>query len=847
MLIPLVPLALAYITGILLGQAFLYVPCSVAAVTACTVTASLFRSRTVGWPLRQVASASFAALAGASLLITSATYLPADHYSRALGQPATVQEVSGRISSPLERSDDRVVFLLAVSAVNGKAASGDLRVTVREALPAFGRGDSVRMTGRISPPRSYRNPGGFDYRAFLARQGVHAVMTVKRGMDLQIESRGTGPLRLVEDLRERMRQAFLGSTRGDGSAVLRAMVLGDTSGLTEDLRQRFMTAGVTHILSISGSHLGLVAVLSFWLFRNILFLLPERTYHRITLSLDPRKAAAIATAVPVAFYALLAGAEVATMRSLIMILIGLSALVLDREHRLLPALALAALITLLPDPQALFDISFQLSYLSVAAILFVVSTGNLIDRGTDRWYIRLAQSGAMLLAVSVATAVVTGPLVALYFHQISFIGVVANMVVVPFAGAVVVPLGLLSGILSPFLGTLPLAGPVQWAADFFVSQVTFFAGLPGAMAHLRAPGMLFVAAYTAMIAAAAVSLRAWLLRKYRPLDAPGRVPEIARWTLALSTLLLLAVLLVPLFRLPRTRVTFLDVGQGDCALVETAGGCRILIDGGGTRENRFDPGLRVAAPYLWERGVGTIDLAVLSHPHPDHMNGLTSLIRTFPVREVWASGLDTDLEGYGSFSDAVVKKCVPFRSVRAGQAAQIKDAVIEVLHPPQDFPQRVRKAYAAENDRSLVLRIRSSTVTYLFAGDIHGEAEGALLSGGSTLGADVIKVPHHGSKTSSTPAFISAVHPSVAVIFVGEGNLYHHPSEETVRRYREAGVAVYRTDQDGAVIARETAEGIDMCTGADLLLERIDGWRPGRWGTTERKNWKRLWIREWEI
>ncbi len=845
--VPLVLFALALITGILLGQAFLFVPWSTAVLFLALLAAGILRTRTTGRPLRLAMTASCAALLGCLLLTFSALHVPADHYSRTIEQEGSVREVSGRIASPLDRSGDRVAFLVDVASIDGRSASGDLSVTVRDDLPAYGRGDRVRMTGKISPPRSSRNPGGFDYRAYLARRSIHAVMAVRKGADVVIESTGTGPLRRIDDIRERIRQAFLRSTHGDASAVLRAMVLGDNSGLSEDLRQRFMNAGVTHILSISGSHLGLVAVLCFWTLRNVLFLLPERTYHRITLSMDPRKAAALATVVPVAFYTLLAGAEVATVRSLIMITAGMAALVLDRGHHLLSTLALAALISLVPDPQALFDISFQLSYLSVAAILFVVNTGNIIKQPSGDWRPRLVHSGAMLLAISAATALITGPLVALYFHQISLIGIVSNLVVVPYAGAVVVPLGLLAGLCSLVTGTIPLAGLVQGATDVFLSLVAFFAGLPGAIVHLRAPGILFLLSYAVLILSGAVLLRARLLQTYRPLDAPRRTLRSAAVALMFSSVLLITLLIAPLFRSRLTRLTFLDVGQGDCAILETAGGRSVLIDGGGSRENRFDPGLRIAAPYLWGRGIGTIDLAVLSHPHPDHMNGLASLLRTFTVREVWSSGRDTDLEGYGNFAGAVRERHIPSRTVGAGDMVRLGDTLIEVLHPPRTFTQRSRKPYAAENDRSLVLRIRTGGATYLFPGDVHGEGERALLGSNDDLTAAVVKVPHHGSRTSSSRDFVDAVRPSAAVISVGAGNPYRHPSEETVLRYEDKGARVYRTDRDGAVIVEETAQGLTFRTGAELALERIDRRAFGTWGMMERRNWTRLWVREWEI
>jgi competence protein ComEC len=847
MCIPLIPLALSLAAGILLGQVFLFLPGTASVLFCALLAAGLLRARRSAKAVRKVLAAALTCLFGTALFIHAALFRPPDSYVGRIGPAGSVHVIAGAVASPLDRGTDRTTFLLQVAAVDSRPASGRLRVSLRGEDAVVGYGDKVELTGRTYAPRGYRNPGGFDYPAQLARQGIFAVLSVPKRSAVRILSPGTGPHRTIEDLREKVRRAFLDGTSGDASAVLRAMVLGDSSGLTDDLRERFMAAGVTHILSISGSHLGLVAVLCFWCVRNILLLLPERCYHRLTLHLDPKKAAALVTAVPVVFYAVLAGAQTATIRSLIMILAGLTALVLDREGDLYSALALAALIILLPDPQSIFNLSFQLSYLSVLAILFVAQTQRSVVGPQGGVASRLLRKAVLLLILSAATALATGPLVALYFNQLSLIGIVANMVVVPLAGAVLVPLGLTTGLFSLLAGHLPLAGLDQFVASAFVSLVSFFAELPHAAVHLPAPGILFLTGYAGLLVSAALAVRARLLRTHRPFDFPGRTSMSVFVTMALSACLLLLVLALPHLRQPHTRVTFLDVGQGDSALVETAGGCTILIDGGGTRDNRFDTGRRVAAPYLWDRGVRSIDLAVLSHPHPDHMNGLTSLLGLFPVREVWTSGLDTGLDGYREFVDAVGANRIPLRSVGAGTRISLKDATIEVLHPSRDFLQRSRKAYAGENDRSLVLRVLVGQRTFLFPGDIHAGGEQALLRSGRDLTADVVKVPHHGSRTSSSAGFVRAIGPSAAVVPVGAGNPYRHPAGETMERYRSAGARVFRTDLDGAVIVTDGNGGLTFLTDAELSLTGIVPGGIGDWRTTEGANWKRLWIREWAI
>ena len=843
---PVILLALALAAGILLGQAFLYFPCSsiLFAALAGAIGITVYRRRL---SVSQLVMTASTIVTGAVILVSAAASLPSDHYSLlALGE-GDLHTVTGRISSPLDRDPGRIAFMLAVDHIDERAAAGTLRVTVRDGAFPAAYDDRVSLTGRLHHPRGFRNPGGFDYPAYLARQGVFAVLSIKNSSDVGILEQGTGIMRSIQAMRERIRLAFLASMKGEGAAILLAMTIGEEGSITDDLRERFMAAGVTHIISISGSHLGMVAVLCFWITRHALFLLPERSYHWITIRADPRKIAALVTIVPVTFYAFLAGGQMATIRSLIMILAALAAVVLDRERDLLPALSLAALITLVIDPQALFDISFQLSYLSVLSIVFVVSTWNALAAPADTLTGKLANQALLLFVISCAATLVTGPLVAFYFNQLSFAGVIANMVVVPFAGAVVVPLGFLCGILSLFTGSLPLAAINQFLADLFVALVSFFARIPFSSIHLPSPGALFAAGYFILLVASSLLLRARLLARYRPLESSSHSPRWATPVLAASGVLIVAAVALHIFRVQETRITFLDVGQGDCTVVETDSGRNILIDGGGTRDNRFDIGRGVLAPFLWGRGIRTIDLAVLSHPHPDHMNGLLAVMHGFTVREVWGSGLDTALPGYAEFQRPISDRSIPFRTVSAGVEAKIGDARLAVLHPGPNFDQGKAKAYAAENDRSLVVRMSIGERVLLFPGDIHAAGERALLRNVPELACDLVKVPHHGSRTSSSGGLVAALHPAVAVVTVGDGNLYRHPAEEVVARYTENGAALYRTDRHGAVLIRLGQTGLTVRTWSELMLRRIAPSERDGWWTIERKNWNRVVLRTTEI
>ena len=840
---PLVLMTFAYAAGILLGWGFLYFPGSITAFAAVLgfIQAVLLGRGTLG--KRTFAVVTVAALAGAGAYLSAAAWFPVDHVSR-LSFDSQQHEIIGRIASPLDRDPDRTAAVLELNQLDGTPVTGKARFTLRSSEPPFGYGDTVRADARIFTPRGYANPGGFDYPAYLAQNGISATVAVKDAGSITVLSRGSGVFRSIQDLRERMRQALLAALHGPGSAILQAMVLGEEGGLDEDLRDRFMTAGVTHIISISGSHLGMVALLCFGLLRGLMFLLPEAWYHRLTLFTDPRKIAAWLTLPLIAFYCLAAGAQTATVRSCIMLSAGLAALLLDRDHALAQALAFAALVSLIADPQALFDISFQLSYLSVLVIAAVAGLYADVRITAETRLRKIGQQAVMLVVLSLAVSAASGPFTALYFNQLSLMGIVSNLLVVPFAGLLVVPLGLFSALVSLFTGTLPFAGLNQTVADAFIGLVGFFASIPGAELHVRGPGAVWTVLYLAMIASGFLWFGTVLRARLQPLEHSRRPHVHVKTTFVVSLSCLLMLTFTPLMRHKGTRIHFIDVGQGDSALVELASGATVLIDGGGTRDNRFDIGRRVVAPFLWERGIRKLDLVVLSHPHPDHMNGLLFVLHKFSVGELWTHGLDTGLPGYDALREVIARENIPHRMVAADDhCPAVRNGAVRVLHPGRTFSAEGGKAYAEENDRSLVVRLADENGAYLFPGDIGLSAERHLLDEGCDIACDILKVPHHGSKSSSSEAFLAAVRPAIAVVSAGQGNLYGHPAPEVTGRYARAGIRLYRTDRDGAVAIRVHSGRREVFCWKELMLRRIDLRDRGAWRENERANLRRIWIR----
>jgi len=843
---PVIPLTLAYITGLLIGRGFLYFPYSTSTLVVLTVLTTAVLTRIHKLSLHRFLFSVVPGLVGMAAYLYSAAWLPADHYTRLIPLDKTIHDVQGKIVSPLDRDPDRTGFVLELKSIDGAKARGKVRVSVREALTSPGYGDLVRFSCRLRRPGSFMNPGGFDYAEYLARSGIHATASLKSGADIAVIERGTGVFRTVQDRRERIRRAFLADTSGPGSAILQAMVLGEEGALTEGLRDLFLVAGVTHIISISGSHLGMVALLCFGLMRGLLFLLPERAYHRLTLHADPKKIAAWLTLPLIVFYTLLAGGQIATVRSLFMISAGLAALLLDREHALMHSLALAALAILSVSPQAVFDISFQLSYLSVLVIGYVVSVWNELGIKAEGWRRKILYSVMLLMIISLATGLATAPLTARYFNHFSFAGLVSNLIVVPFAGAVVVPVGLFSGIASLFTDHLPLAWLAQLVADIFIGSVAIFSRIPFAEFHPMSPAVLWLCFYAVFFLALLHHIRVRLVSRFKPFEGSSRVPLLTNVTLVVTGGFLLFGLTLSFLPGRHAAISFPDVGQGDCSLIELASGKTILIDAGGTHDNRFDIGRRVVAPYLWNRGLRRLDLVILSHAEADHMNGLLYIMRKFPVKEVWVHGLDTGQPGYDRLMRVIEENHVPCRIVSAEDAPYaLGGAKLRVLHPGRGFRPKARKAHQAVNSRSLVVRMEDGGRSYLFTGDIGADAEKHLIGNRPDLKCDVLKVPHHGSKSSSSEPFVKLAGPGIAVVSAGRGNPYRHPADEVVGRYERIGARILRTDRDGAVLIRPNGDRLEAVRWSELMLQKVEANDRSGWRERELMNWERLRLRIW--
>ena len=825
---PLVVAAIAIVSGILIGEAFSFFPAAVA-ITLLLLTGVAERRFSAGrrfaFAIPLVAMAFFIH----PLLSTpiSASDL------RRFTDTGPIQ-ITAWVDGPPRHDPNRIVLpmrgLTRQTTGGPRPVSGHFQLIFYriDAVP-FEYGDRLEMAISLRQPQSFLNPGVFDVAGYHRRQGSSGTASLAHPrLAKKVGEGGSRFLRRLFRLRENIRLQIAGHLTGPAAAILSAMLIGEAGGLTDAVWDVFSASGVIHLLSVSGSHLALVALLIFGGVRRALLRLPPALLLRLSLWKIPSQIAALATAGPVTFYALLAGAQTATIRSLVMVLVYLLAVWLRRADDPKTSLAVAALLILAFDPLAVFDLSFQFSFLSVLSMILASAAWPPPEIApqsafVSRAILRPAQiAGVATLAVTIGTL----PLTLHHFHTFSLVGIVANVMAVPVAGFVIVPLGLFSVLLSLLVpgAAFPLAAVHQGIGTFFFDGLTVFARLPGADTHFASPPLWMVLSFYAVLA---LCMRrrasAWV------------------YVVAMSSLLLLSgVRSAP----KHLRISFLDVGQGDATLLEFPNGQVMLVDAGSGGD--FDAGRRAVAPYLWQRRIRTIDDLIGSHPQQDHMGGMATLLKKFRVRRLWTNGTTSDALFYRAVQRHAAAAGLEERSAqRTTTPVAIGDCDITFLNPPNlDHSSAVARTQThSRNNRSVVFRLHCRTpadFSLLMTGDIEQSAQQRLLANGEMLRSDLLKVPHHGSRGALDPDFLSAVAPKVAVIEAGRRNRYGHPHPEVVEAYDKRGIALYRTDRDGAVEITATPNGMMIVTDGSRRARPI-AWRANVL-EQEWENWQRVWI-----
>jgi competence protein ComEC len=803
--LPLIPIFIVYTIGIYFGHFNLpflsqgWIPLLIL-LGFWTLLLSIKRTRTGSW----MGFSLFFLLGVFSIQL----YLHPPHSSSHISHFASLERISleGIIDRPPEHSRGRTHLLIRSQKVilpsRHIPVDGLLQIFLKEEDPSLRVGDRLRLFCRLYPPRGFHNPGGFSYERHLAFERIYAIgfLSEEKGW-VKLGEGFKNPITLqVERWRDRIRDFLNREADPPISSIFKALVLGEQGDIPEEIKEYFILTGTAHLLAISGDQFGIVALLSFslliWTLKRSQFLL---------LSISVRKCAAGLTVPCIVLYAFIAGGGISVIRAAIMVITFLFSILLDRERNLLHTLTLAAFLILIFSPPSLFDVSFQLSFLAVLSILYLVprilqefkQEGISLLLKTS-WKKNIFKYIMLSLLVTGVAILGTAPFVALHFNRFSPIGFFTNLFIIPWVGFLIVPLSLTASIFSFFF--TPLAAFLININGFItlilLRTLAFFASLPYASFFVSTPTVFEIILFYLLL-----FLIVHLKKR--------KMAQYLFWTVCVVLALDLAFWNSKDLFQKDLRLTFIDVGQGDSILVEFPKGKRMLIDGGGLYEDRFDIGKNVLAPLLWKKKIQRIDTLVLTHPDLDHLKGLIFVASQFSIGQFWDNGFQTESEPYLQLKKTLEEKKIKTRSLNEETPPQIISGVeISILNPPglNAIQGKVRDL----NNSSLVMKLQFKNASVLLTGDIGKEAEERMVRKGYPLGADILKIPHHGSSSSSSPLFLEKVRPSYAILSVGERNIGRLPHPEVLKRYQQWGVSISRTDRQGAITVVTDGKHIEI-------------------------------------
>jgi competence protein ComEC len=642
-----------------------------------------------------------------------------------------------------------------------------------EHVPRYGEMLLVQGTWSLMPQR--RNPGGFDYRAYMDRSEVRGSLRLEHIKLLRAGRGGWLMSKVVVPARQYIRGLADKYLQGDEAALLLGLALGERSGLSARVQEAFSNTGTTHVLAVSGLHVVLVAFILFLVLRIVRF---------------PRRWAALGTCVGLVFYTILTGSPPSIVRATIMAVAVLLGGLFERQGNGLNMLGLAGLLILFFWPQSLFDVGFQLSFAATAGILAVTRPiQNQLFRVTENEVLR--EWLLLPLAVSLAAQIFTAPFLAYHFHKIPTISLLANLVVVPTTN-LLLALGLLMAMLYPLGNWVvwPLAASAYAASWISLKSVELFDMVKFGVIVWPKPDLIQTLIY---------GIALIIVFKFNKIKKIRFV--IVVFLLAVLNIFVWAKTFVTDDKL---KVTFLDVGQGDAAFIQFPNGKTMLIDAGPSQE-KFDSGQRTIYPYLKYQGLNSIDLAIISHGDADHAGGFSYLLSHVTVKRLMITGHQCDQPLFLSAMEAAVKAKTDIDTLWGYDT-------LSGISPARGFVFCQRDSAAVGNEASIICFIQYGQKSFLFTGDMGPQLEDTLYAKGLLPKCTVLKVPHHGSHINNSPAVIKAVSPEMAVIQVGQNNRFGHPSPEVVEGYQAAGSKIYRTDEQGAIVMETDGSRLEVKT-----------------------------------
>lgn len=625
-------------------------------------------------------------------------------------------------------------------------------------------GQIVLVKGKLEAFDFPRNPGGFNEKLYMQTKHIDYKMFA------EILSKGkivNSFDSYIYKLHKKIKNMYETILPLKEASVLEAMLLGDKQNLDTSVKEVYRKSGISHILAISGLHISIISVL-LWLILD-------------TLKLNKRVSSTIILTVLIV-YCIFTGNSVSTTRAVIMIGIVLFGNIIYYQSDIYTSIATAAFVLLIYQPLYLYDVGFQLSFGAVISII-------VLSPILERLYF-IPKPIRLCLVSTLAASLGTYPIIAYHFNTISVIGVAVNLLVLPLA-SILVCFGIISTIVGFIwieLGKF-LCGIVYFILVFYENICTIASNIPFSQIVTGQPNLILIFIYYTIILATAY---------YCYLNKQKR-QALKKYMLYMQIFLLIISAIV-IFKPKDLEIVYLDVGQGDSIAIHTAKNKNILIDGGGNISKPLEEanmGTQIVLPYLRYKGINRLDCVFVSHPDGDHIIGILELLDYIKINQIFIADTDAKNDLLETLEMKASKYNIPINKLSKGNIVKVDDSIsFECIYPTKD----ILIDSDDYNNNSLVLYMDYNNSKFLFTGDIEKEAEDRIIKDYKKLDTDILKVAHHGSKTSSTQNFVDMVQPKVAVISSGKNNYYGHPHKEVLDRYKN--INIYNTADDGAILIK---------------------------------------------
>lgn len=645
-------------------------------------------------------------------------------------------------------------------------------------------GMGIRVYGDFEKPMKAKNPGQFNYQQYLNNRAIYWKINVTSFQDVTVTNSSQFNS-VLSYTKNKIANVIDELFTNPYSGFIKALILGDRGNLAETIEDDFSILGLSHLLAISGLHLSILAGMLFWLLTRL----------RVT-----RERASLVISIILIFYMFLTGLTASVVRATVMSILLLFSFGLKRKIASLQILGLAFILMTLYKPNWIFDVGFQLSFIVTFSILWAFP---LVKQ-------RLRIKNDFLknsLSLVIVTQIASIPLVFYYFHQYSLLSIIANLIIVPIFSMVILPLGLIIVLLGLF--NLYVANILAILMSKILELLFKLFQIAGDFTSFHFYGNLSIG-WLILIYLIAI----WII--IRPNVKFGYIRLAMKQKLFKAEKILLLILLVTLllsFYFPDNQglVTVIDVGQGDSILIETPKNHNILVDSGGSyrfnneewkqKKNTFDVGDDVILPYLHYQGIKKLDLAILTHEDLDHIGGYLSLVDNIKIDTFIVTEEFPRTELGKELNDKLVANNIKIVKINKATNVLIDEYTVLTIYPVN------LSSSDKENDHTLVTALNMYNTKIMFSADLEAGGEAEIINNYDIIDADIVKIGHHGSKTSSTVEWLEALNAEEAVISVGANNLYGHPSDKVLNRLEESKLGIWRTDEDGAILINVSAKG----------------------------------------